>query len=72
MAHCVASISPLVAFCAVIPSVGVGTILFNNTFFSQEKNTQPKRAAERLKTTFFTYRLSLLEQIILGTWYGYL
>ena len=40
MVHGVASISPLVASCAAIPSVGAGMILFNSTFFSQKMDTR--------------------------------
>jgi hypothetical protein len=53
MDHGVVPISPLAASCAAIRSVGAGMILFNNTFFSQEKDTQSSRAPERLKNRFF-------------------
>ena len=44
MDHGAASISPLVASCAVTPSVGAGMILFNNTFFSQKMGTSTEPA----------------------------
>lgn len=48
MAHGVVSISPLVAFCAVIHSAGVVMILFPNTFLLQRKDGSPEQISERL------------------------
>ena len=49
MAQGVAPISPLVAFCAVIPSAGVVMILFPDTFLLQRKDGSPEQISERLK-----------------------
>jgi len=52
MAQGVAPISPLVAFCAVIPSAGVVMILFPDTFLLQRKDGSPEQISERLKQIF--------------------
>jgi hypothetical protein len=73
MAQGVASISPLVAFCAVIPSARVVTILFQPTILPlAEKRWLDRTDLRKIKTVFFAERLSLMERIILGIWHGYL
>ena len=72
MAHCVAPISPLVAFCAVSHSAGVVMILFPNTFLLRRNDDWREQISERLKQMFFVERLSLMERIISGIWHGYL
>lgn len=49
MAQGVAPISPLVAFCAVIPSAGVVMIQFPDTVLLPRRDGSPEQISKRLK-----------------------